>query len=65
MFNIQSMCVRESNMATFIIPCIRLLLCVYTSYSTLRNSFIGIIIISCKLVNMHLSVEPKWQVWDE
>lgn len=38
---------------------------VYTSYDTIRNSFIGIIIIGCKLVNMHLSVELKCQVRDE
>lgn len=69
MFN-TNQCVGESNMDTFFIPCIpciTLLLYMHTSYNTLRNNFIDIIIfiISCKLVNTHLGVEPKWQVWDE
>lgn len=70
MFNTQSMCEREQyghiHHPLPCIPCITLVLCMYTSYNTLRNNFICIIIIiRCKLVNTHLGVEPKWQVWDE
>lgn len=67
MFNTQSMCEKEQyghiHNPFPCIPSIRLLLCMYMFYSTFRNNFICIIIIiSCKLVNTHLSVMNSWRL---